>query len=129
MCIRDREYAKKQAQIAEEKAKIKNVKTTVTLSTKDVKKGIRVTVKVPESQKADKTGIIIYRSLKKDSGYVVYKKAATKGSTLTYKNTLNIKKRSLTKGKTYYYKARAYKVIDGKTYYGPMSTIKSAKAK
>ena len=115
---------------AEQKAKIKKVKTTVTLSTKGIKKGIKVTVKVPESKKADKTGIIIYRSTSKNAKpYAVYKKVSTKGSTYIIRNTKNVKGKNLTKGKTYYYKARAYKVINGKTYYGPMSTIKSIKAK
>ncbi len=120
----------KEQTAAAQKAAIKNVKTTVTLSTKEVKRGIRVTVKVPENQKADKTGIIIYRSTKKDAKpYAVYKKVEMKGSTYIIRNYYNVKGNRLVKGKTYYYKARAYKVIDGKTYYGPMSTIKAIKAK
>ena len=110
-------------------AAVKKIKTTVTLSTKNVKRGIKVTVKVPASQKADKTGIIIYRSTKKNSGYAMYKKVKTSGSTYTITNTLNVKGNRLVKGKRYYYKARVYKVIDGKTYYGPMSSIKYIKAK
>ena len=116
--------------VAEQKAKIKQVKATVTLSTKDLKKGIRVTVKVPEDQKADKTGIIIYRSTSKNAKpYAVYKKVATKNSTYIIRNTKNVKGQKLTAGKKYYYKVRAYKVIDGKTYYGPMSAVKYIKAK
>ncbi|MGN0734157.1 MAG: hypothetical protein ACI4LC_08285, partial [Emergencia sp.] len=61
--------------------------------------------------------------------YAVYKKVATKGSTYIIRNLYNVKGNRLVKGKTYYYKARAYKVIDGKTYYGPMSTVKYIKAK
>ena len=114
---------------AAQKAAIKKVKATVALSTKNVKKGIRVTVKVPVNQKADKTGIILYRSKKKDSAYAMYKKIETKSSTYIITNTRNVKGNRLTVGKTYYYKARAYKVIDGKTYYGPMSTVKYMKAK
>ena len=114
---------------AAQKAAIKKVKATVALSTKNVKKGIRVTVKVPVDQKADKTGIILYRSMKKDSGYAMYKKVETKSSTYIITNTKNVKGNRLTAGKRYYYKARAYKVIDGKTYYGPMSTVKYMKAK
>ena len=114
---------------AAQKAAIKDVKTTVTLSTKNVKKGIKVTVKVPVDQKADKTGIILYRSMKKGSGYAMYKKVETKSSTYIITNTKNVKGNRLTAGKRYYYKARAYKVIDGKTYYGPMSTVKYKKAK
>ena len=130
MSEEDAEAVIKQQTADEQKAKIKKVKATVTLSTKDLKKGIRVTVKVPENQKADKTGIIIYRSTKKDAKtYAVYKKVATKGSTYIIRNTKNVKEQKLTSGKKYYYKVRAYKVIDGKTYYGPMSSVKSIKAK
>ena len=112
-----------------QKAAIKEVKPSVSLTTKKVKKGIKVNVKVPASKKADKTGVIIYRSQKKSSGYVLYKKVRTSGSSYTVTNTKNIKGKRLTKGKRYYYKARAYKVIDGKTYYGPMSAVKYAKAR
>ena len=112
-----------------QKAAIKEVKPSVSLTTKKVKKGIKVTVKVPASKKADKTGVIIYRSQKKSSGYVLYKKVRISGSSYTVTNTKNIKGKRLTKGKRYYYKARAYKVIDGKTYYGPMSAVKYAKAR
>ncbi len=130
MAEEDAEAVIKQQTADEQKAKIKKVKATVTLSTKDLKKGIRVTVKVPDDQKADKTGIIIYRSTKKDAKtYAVYKKVATKGSTYIIRNTKNVKGQKLTSGKKYYYKVRAYKVIDGKTYYGPMSSVKSIKAK
>ena len=112
-----------------QKEAIKGVKTSVSLTTKKVKKGIKVNVKVPASKKADKTGVIIYRSQKKSSGYVLYKKVRTSGSSYTVTNTKNLKGKRLTKGRKYYYKARAYKVIDGKTYYGPMSAVKYAKAR
>ena len=113
----------------QEIAAVKKVKTTVTLSTKIVKKGIKVSVKIPASQKADKTGVIIYRSIKKNSGYAMYKKVKTSGSAYTVTNTLNVKGNRLVKGKKYYYKARVYRVIDGKTYYGLMSSVKYMKAK
>ena len=108
---------------------VKKVKSTVTLSTKSVKRGIKVSVKIPASKKADKTGVIIYRSIKKNSGYAMYKKVKTSGSTYTITNTKNVKGNRLVKGKRYYYKARVYKVIDGKTYYGPMSSVKYIRAK
>ena len=84
---------------------------------------------ISSDQKADKTEIIIYRSTKKNSGYAMYKKVETNSSTYIITNTKNVKGNRLTAGKRYYYKARVYKVIDGKTYYGPMSTVKYMKAK
>ena len=123
------EFVDKEEIIADQKAEIKKVKAAVTLSTKNVKKGIKVTVKVPASKKSFKTGVIIYRSQKKSSGYVKYKNVKTSGSTYTVTNTKNSKGKRLTKGRRYYYKARAYIVINGKPYYGPMSGVKSKKAK
>lgn len=108
---------------------VRSIKTTVTLTTGNIKRGIKVNVKIPALKKADKTGIIIYRSLKKNSGYAVYKKVKTSGASYTITNTLNVKGSRLVKGKRYYYKARVYKVIDGKPYYGPMSDVKYMKAK
>lgn len=123
------EFVDKEEIIADQKAEIKKVKSAVTLSTKNVKKGIKVTVKVPASKKSFKTGVIIYRSQKKSSGYVKYKNVKTSGSTYTVTNTKNSKGKRLTKGRRYYYKARAYIVINGEPYYGPMSGVKSKKAK
>ncbi len=45
------EFVDKEEIIADQKAEIKKVKSAVTLSTKNVKKGIKVTVKVPASKK------------------------------------------------------------------------------
>ena len=109
--------------------KITDVKATVFLSTKNISRGIKVTVKVPETQKAEKKGFIIYRSTKKNSGYVKYKTADTRNASYSIVNTKNAAGNRLVKGKTYYYKVRTYKVVNGKTYYDPMSTIKSIKAK
>lgn len=63
------------------------------------------------------SGVELYRSLKKDSGYSrIYTGAAS-----NYKNS------KLTYGKTYYYKARIYRTVDGKKYYGGWSAVKSYK--
>ena len=59
----------------------------------------------------------------------MYKKVKTSGSTYTITNTLNVKGNRLVKGKRYYYKARVYKVIDCRTYYGPMSGVKYMRTK
>ena len=59
-------------------------------------------------------------STKKTSGF---KKVATikKGSTVSYT------KKNLTKGKTYYFRVRAYTKYKGKTYYSGWSDVKKVK--
>lgn len=110
------------------RASLKKVKPSLTLTTKGVKKGVKVKVNVPAKQKNYKTGIVIYRSTKKNSGYVKYKTVKMKGTSYTVTNSTNTKGKRLSKGQRYYYKVRAYRVIDGKTYYGPVSSVKSIKA-
>ena len=67
------------------------------------------------------SGYIVYRANTKNGKY---KKITTKNSkTLSYTN------QKLTYGKTYYYKIRAYKTVDGKKVYGAYSIIKSIKIK
>ena len=65
------------------------------------------------------------------TGYNIYMATSKNG---TYKNigsTSNktFTKGSLTKGKTYYFKVRAYRTIDGKKVYSSYSSIKSIKCK
>ena len=56
---------------------------------------------------------ILYKSTKKNGGY--------------YKERITVKNRytdyGLRKGKTYYYKARAYKTVDGKKVYSKYSKV------
>ncbi len=59
-------------------------------------------------------GYQIYRSVKKNSGFGT--KPIFTTTKQTYKNT-----KSLKKGTRYYYKVRAYKVVDDKTYYSDWS--------
>ena len=62
-------------------------------------------------------GFQVYRSLKLNSGFGTKAFFTTTDNTKrTYKNT-----KSLKKGTRYYYKVRAYKVVDGKTYYSDWS--------
>lgn len=73
------------------------------------------------SNVSGESGYQVYYSTKKDSGYkkvASYKANTTKGS-----------KSKLTSGKTYYFKVRAYKKVDGKTVYGSFSSVKSIKIK
>lgn len=75
-------------------------------------------VKVKWTNIAGETGYQISRSTSKTKTNIVATYKTTKG---TYKLV------SATKGKTYYYKVRAYKVVDGKKVYGPWSAVKSYK--
>lgn len=71
---------------------------------------------------AGASGYKIYRSVKKGSGYKCIK-TMKKGTTVSYKNT------KLKKGKKYYYKVRAYRIVAGKKVYSSYSAVKYAKAK
>lgn len=68
------------------------------------------------------SGYQIYRSLKRTSGFKAVK-TIKKGSTKYFVN------KKLKKGKTYYYKVRAYKTVSKKKIYGNFSTVKSVKVK
>ena len=63
-------------------------------------------------------GYAIYKATSKNG---TYKRIATikSGSTLSYTVT------GLSNGKTYYFKIKAYRTVNGKNYYGPCSSIKS----
>ena len=85
------------------------------------KKG-SITVKWTVEGEADIDGYRVYRSVKKNSGFGT--KPLFKTTKQSYKNTKNLKK-----GTKYYYKVRAYKVVDGKTYYSDWSNKANRKAK
>lgn len=67
------------------------------------------------------TGATGYRVYMKNSGSAKFTriKQITKGSTVSYSKT------KLTKGKTYYFKVRAFRTVDGKKIYGAYSKIKT----
>ena len=83
------------------------------------KKG-SITVKWTVKGEADIDGYQIWKSKKANSGY---KKAFTT-TKKSYKNSKGLKK-----GTRYYYKVRAYKVIDGKNVYSDWSNKANRKAK
>ena len=92
---------------------IKGVKnTTITLKSKLTKKNkILLTWKKAKGYKVDR--FEIYRSVKKNSGYGKKSFFVTKnGDISTYLNTKNLRT-----GKTYYYKLRGVRVIDGEKHY------------
>lgn len=68
------------------------------------------------------SGYKIYRSTKKSSGYKAVK-TIKKGSTTSWKNT------GLKKGKKYYYKVKAYRIVDKKYVYSSISSSKYTKVR
>lgn len=98
-------------------AKVQALKITASSVAKKGSITVKWTVK-GDAAVAD--GYQIWKSTKKDSGY---KKAFTT-TKKSYKNTKGLKK-----GKRYYYKVRAYKVVDGKTVYSDWSNKANRKAK
>ncbi len=90
--------------------------TTLKASTLKVKKSGRAAVKVKFSNIKGESGYQVYRSLKAKKAY---KKVKTlKANKVTFKDT------KVKKGKTYYYKVRAYQKAGGKKVYGPWSKAK-----
>ncbi len=88
-----------------------------------VKKNSKGTVKLKWKKVKNADGYVVYRSTKKGSGYKAVK-TIKKGSTVTYT------KKNLKKGKTYYYKVKAYKKkSSGKKAYGAASNVKKVKVK
>lgn len=114
------EAAKKEAETAKsELAKAKFNHSSVKLTS--VKAGKKkITLRWKKVKDAD--GYVIYRSTKKNKEF---KKVKTikKDSTVKWTNT------KLKANKRYYYKVRAYKVVDGKNIYTQYSAVKQAKAK
>lgn len=68
------------------------------------------------------SGYQVYRATSKNGTYSL-KKTVNNGLTTSYTNS------SLTKGKTYYYKLRAYRTVGGKKVYSSYSSVKSIKVK
>lgn len=81
-----------------------------------------------------KQAVLYWKTVSKATGYeILYStnssfKNASK-YTVTKQKTQKMTIKKLTKGKTYYFKVRAYKTVDGKKTYGTYSTIKSVKVK
>lgn len=86
------------------------------------------TLKKVTGIKAAKSGTkvkVSWTNIAGESGYQISKSTKKSGTSIaaTYNTTSGkYKTISATKKKTYYYKVRAYKVVDGKKIYGPWST-------
>lgn len=99
---------------------VKSVKTSLgKVSSIKLETGkAKVTVKWSKVKGA--SGYKIYRSTKKSSGFKCVKTVKS-GSTVKYVNS------NLKKGRTYYYKVRAYRTVDGKKVYGAYSSAKNVR--
>ena len=109
-------YLEAQVKVKEIEA-VKGLKLTAKSSAKKGSITVKWTVK-GDASAAD--GYQVWKSTKQSSGY---KKAFTTTKT-SYKNTKDLKK-----GTRYYYKVRAYKVVDGKNVYSDWSNKAYRKAK
>lgn len=95
-----------------------SIYTLKKLNTPSVYKYSSNYVKVKWNNISGETGYQISRSTSKTGTNVVYTYKTTSGTYKTIKAT---------KGRTYYYKVRAYKTVDDKKIYGPWSYVKSYK--
>lgn len=77
-------------------------------------------IKTTWAKVGEASGYEVYRATSKGGTYAKVK-TLTSVSSLTFTNT------GLGKGKTYYYKVRAYRVVSGKKIYSPYTTIVSTK--
>lgn len=107
-------------------ATFKETKPAATSISKITSKSKKVTLKYKASKEAD--GYEIERSTSKKKGFEVIKDV-NDAKTLTYVDK-NSKSNVLKKGKTYYYRVRAYKYNDdGSKVYAKYSKVKSVKVK
>lgn len=88
------------------------------------------------SVKSSKAGYakLKWKKVSGANGYEIYYSAEKNGTykklkTITKAKTNTYTKKKLASGKTYYFKLRAYKTVDGKKVYGKYSVVKSVKVK
>lgn len=108
-------------------ATFKETKPAKTSITKATSKSKKVTLTYKASKNAD--GYEVQRSTSKKKGFKVIKNV-TKPTTLTFTDKYNKKSNPIKKGKTYYYRVRAYRYNDdGSKVYASFSTVKAVKVK
>ena len=97
-----------------------SIYTLKKISTPKVTKSSKNKVKVSWTNIGGETGYQISKSTKKGGTSIVSTYKTTSGKSKVIKAT---------RKKTYYYKVRAYKTVDGKKIYGPWSSVKKYKLK
>lgn len=103
---------------ADDSYKTASIYTLKKISTPTVTKHKAGKVKITWGNIQGESGYEISRSTSKTGTYIV------SDLVTTTKNAVIV---SATKGKTYYYKVRAYKIVDGVKIYSPWSSVKSYK--
>lgn len=96
--------------------------TPANTTLKSVKKTGTKKAKLTWKKVKDASGYEIYMSTKKSSGYKKIK-------TIKKAKTVTFTKSGLKKKKTYYFKVRTYRTVNGVTYYGSYSNVKQVKIK
>lgn len=110
-------------------------KTTKYYNTSQYKTARVYTLKKISALTLSKSGTKVkvkWKNINGETGYQISQAAKKNGTKIvkTYKTTkATYTTVKATKGKTYYYKVRAYKVVDGKKVFGPWSTVKAYKRK
>lgn len=115
-------------------------KAVITVTKKDGKETYEVWVSPKKTNglklnRKSKTAIQIrWKRDEKATGYQIYMKTGAKGKyklikTIKKNKTVTYTKKKLKKGKTYYFKVRAYKTIRGKKNFGSYSSVKKMKVK
>lgn len=114
--------ASTQTKLSTEQKKTTKVTKPSRVTKLKLKKKSKRVVKVSWKKQKNVSGYEVYRSTKKNKSFKKIKTLKKVGK-VTYTN------KKLKKGKTYYYKVRAYKVVSGKKVYGKFSTVKKIKIK
>lgn len=103
-------------------SKVKSAKCVPATPSVSLKSSTKKQMKISWKKVSGADGYEIYRATSKDGKY-------TKVTTIKKGSTKSYTDKKLTSGKTYYYKVRAYKTVNGKKVYSSYSKVQSKKVK